>query len=127
MYFVVFFFEGSFIGADNITQLKKGDLLKWDEVKGAKNYICRICGPDINCTSLLGDKPSLEIPYTTLKFKSPQTKPDPVQVMIEVLAFGENDVLGKGGPFNLSKCFVALNIIYQKWGEKRCILIYNLI
>lgn len=29
--------------------------------------------------------------------------------MIEVLAVGENDVIGKGGPFNLSKYFVTLN------------------
>lgn len=115
----LFFFEEILIRADDITQLKKGDLFKWNEVKGARNYICRICGPDINCTSLLGDKPSLEIPYTTLKFKRPENKPDPVQVMIEVLAVGENDVLGKGGPFNLSKYFVTWNMWYIKNVVKR--------
>lgn len=94
--------QKTLIRADDVTQLTKDDLFKWNEVKGAREYICRICGPHINCISLIGDKPSLEIPYTTLKFKSPQTKPDPVQVMIEVLAVGENDVLGRGGPFNLT-------------------------
>lgn len=107
------FFKETLIRADDIKQLTKDDLFKWNEVKGARNYICRICGPHINCESLLGDKPSLAIPYTNLKFKSPQTKPDPVQVTIEVLAVGENDVLGRGGPFNLSKYFVTSNILYS--------------
>lgn len=31
--------------------------------------------------------------------------------MIEVLAVGENDVLGKGGPFNLSKYLVILRCL----------------
>ena len=89
-------------------QLKKGEMFSWNEVKGTRNYICRICGPEIKCSSFLGDKPSLEIPYGTLKFKSPETKPDPVKVMIEVLAVGENDVIiGRGGPFNLSKYVVT--------------------
>lgn len=30
--------------------------------------------------------------------------------MVEVLAVGENDVLGKGGPFNLSKYLVTLSL-----------------
>lgn len=30
--------------------------------------------------------------------------------MIEVLAVGENDVIGRGGPFNISKFFVALHV-----------------
>lgn len=114
MYFLFCFpFWEILIRADDITQLKKGDLFKWNEVKGARNYICRICGPDINCTSLIGAKPSLEIPYTSLKFKSPQTKPDPVQVVINLLALDEKEVLGSGGPFNLSKYFVSLNILYS--------------
>lgn len=77
----------------------------------AINYICRICGPDINCSSVLGEKPSLEIPYNSLNFKSENNKPDPVEVMIEVLAVGENDVLEIGGPFNLSKYFGTLTCL----------------
>lgn len=81
----------------------------WSEVKGAISYICRICGPDITCSSVLGENPFLEIPYSSLNFTSENNKPDPVQVMIEVLAIGENDVLRKGGPFNLSKYLVTLS------------------
>lgn len=96
------------IRAGDITQLKTREKFQWDEVKGAKNYICRICGPDINCSSLLGYEPSLEIPYSTLNFKSEKNKPDPVEVAIVVLAVGENDVIGKGGPFNISKFFCCI-------------------
>lgn len=90
------------ITAEDITQFKQGDKFIWSEVKGAVSYICRICGPDIDCSSVLGDNPFLEIPYSSLNFKSEKNKPDSVQVMIEVLAVGDNDVLGKGGPFNLT-------------------------
>lgn len=34
--------------------------------------------------------------------------------MIEVLAAGENDVIGRGGPFNIGKFFVALDKLYIK-------------
>lgn len=102
------FVEETSIRAEDITQLKRGDKFQWNKVEGARNYICRICGPDIYCTSLLGDKPSLEIPYSTLTFKSQKNKTDPVEVVIEVLAIGENDVLGKGGPFNISKLFCCI-------------------
>ena len=97
------FVKESSIGAEDITQLKTGEKFQWDKVDGAKNYICRICGPDINCSSLLGYEPSLEIPYSALNFKSEKNKPDPVEVAIVVLAVGKNDVIGKGGPFNISK------------------------
>ena len=110
------FVEGTLIRAENITQqLKTGEQFHWTEVKGVRNYICRICGPDITCTSLLGDKPSLEIPYSDLTFKSEKDKPDPVDVVIEVLAVGENDVLGKGGPFNISKlfCFITRQFYFS--------------
>lgn len=95
------------IGAEDITQLKTGEKFQWDKVEGAKNYICRICGPDINCSSLLGYEPSLEIPYSALNFKSEKNKPDPVEVAIVVLAVSENDVIKKGGPFNISITSVA--------------------
>jgi len=39
-------------------------------------------------------------------------KPDPVEVVIEVLAVGENDVLGKGGPFNISKLFCIRGVYF---------------
>lgn len=90
------------ITAGNMTQLTQGDKFTWSEVKEAASYICRICGPDINCSSVLGEKHALEIPYNSLNFKSEKNRPNPVQVMIEVLAVGENDILGKGGPFNLT-------------------------
>lgn len=99
------FVKETSIGAEDITQLKTEEKFRWDKVEGAKNYILRICGPDINCSSLLGYEPSLEIPYSTLNFKSKKNKPDPVEVAIVVLAVDENDVIGKGGPFNISKFF----------------------
>ena len=95
------------ITAGDIKQLKPGDEFIWSKVDGAINYICRIWGPDIYRTSVLGEKPSFQISYSSLNFKSENNKPDPVQVMIEVFAVGENDVLGKGGPFNLSKYFIS--------------------
>lgn len=98
-----FFVKETTITAGNIRQLKPGEKFIWSKVNGATSYICRIWGPDIIRTSVLGEKPSYEISYSSLIFKSENNKPDPVQVMIEVLAVDENDVLGKGGPFNLSK------------------------
>lgn len=99
----MFFVKETTITAGDITQLKQGDKFTWSKVNGAISYICRIWGADINRTSVLGEKPGFEISYSSLKFKSENYKPDPVKVMIEVLAVGENDVIGKGGPFNLSK------------------------
>ena len=102
------FVEETSIRTDNITQLKTGEKFQWNKVEGAKNYICRICGPDIECTSRIGDEPSLEIPYSALTFKSQKNKPDPVEVVIEVLAVGDNDVLGKGGNFSISKLLFCI-------------------
>lgn len=103
------FVEGTSIRPENISELKSGDKFQWNKVKGARNYICRICGSDINCTSLLGVEPSLEIPHSSLTFKNQKNKPDPVEVLIEVFAVGDNDVLEKGGPFNISKLFCCIN------------------
>ena len=108
------FVKESSIRAEDITQLKTGEKFQWDKVDGAENYICRICGPDIDCSSLLGYEPSLEIPYSALNFKSEKNKPDPVEVAIVVLAVNENDVIGRGGPFNISKfcCCIGQQCFY---------------
>ena len=97
----VCFVEETSIRAKDIGQT--GNRFEWSEVNGAKIYICRICGPDITCSSLLAGKPTLEIPYSVLTFISQKNKPDPVEVVIEVLAVGDIDVIGKGGPFSMSK------------------------
>lgn len=102
------FAEETSIRAEKITQLKTGDKFRWSEVKGARNYICRIGGPDIFNSSLLGDEPSLEIPYSALNFRNENNKPDPVEVVIEVLAVSDDGVIGKGGPFNISKMFWSI-------------------
>lgn len=99
------FVEETTVRAEKITQFKAGKKFRWSEVKGARNYICRIAGPDIFNSSLLGDEPFLHILYSTLNFKNEKNKPDPVEVVIEVLAVSENGVIGKGGPFNISKLF----------------------
>ncbi|XP_078379898.1 immunoglobulin superfamily member 10-like [Oculina patagonica] len=87
------------IAAKNNTQLREGVKFEWSEVKGAKNYICRVHGADIDSTSLLGDKNSLEIPHSKLDLKDPNNKADSVKVYIEVLAIDESEVIGRGGPF----------------------------
>lgn len=50
----------------------------------------------------------MEIIYSTLHFKNEKNKPDPVEVVMEVLAVSDNEVIGKGGPFNISKLFCCI-------------------
>lgn len=124
------FVEETSIRAEKITQLKTGEKLRWSEVKGARNYICKIGGPDIFNSSLLGDEPSLEIPYSALNFKNEKNKQDPVEVVIEVLAVSDNGVIGKGGPFNISKLFCRIvqqvfHCIRQQTLDK-CAELFNL-
>lgn len=84
---------------------------KWSEVDGAKEYIVRLSGQHISSFSLIGEKTSLEIPYSTLTFTSGEKKKPPVEVNIDVLAIGESNVIGEGRSFRLSKyihCFKRL-------------------
>ncbi len=102
--FVLFcFVKEMSIAAKNNTQLREGVRFEWSEVKGAQNYICRVHGADIDSTSLLGEKNSLEIPHSKLNLKDPNNKADSVKVYIEVLAIDESEVIGRGGPFAAGK------------------------
>lgn len=99
------FFEVTSIEALAVTQ---PNTFKWSKVDGAKEYIVRISGQDISNFSLIGEKTSLEIPYSTLRFTSEDKKKPPLEVNIDVLAIGDSDVIGEGRNFKLSKylhCF----------------------
>lgn len=94
------FFEVISIEALAVTQ---PDTFKWSEVDGAKEYIVRISGQDISNFSLIGEKPSLEIPYSTLRFTREEKKKPPLEVNIDVLAIGDSNIIGEGRSFKLSK------------------------
>lgn len=112
--YIFCFLEEMSIAAKNNTQLRGGEKFEWEEVKGAQNYICRVHGADIDSTSLLGEKNSIEIPYSELNFKDPNKNTDPVKVFIEVLAIDESDVIGRGGPFAAGNCHCYRGILNQK-------------
>lgn len=73
--------------------------IKWKAVPKTELYVLTLSAPELKRTVLLGDdnKTSLEIPYSSLYFKDPGNKPDPVTVKVEVLAIGNDTVIGKGG------------------------------
>ena len=69
----------------------------WEKVQGASCYILRF--PETNFlkeNSLLGCGTStVEIPYSSLPFKS-DTKKRPLEVVIEVWAYGNRKIIGNG-------------------------------
>lgn len=71
------------------------------------DYYVKIYG-DVEPTSLLGEKNSLEIPYSSLMIKDNNTKGDPLKVNIEVFALDESTIRGKGGPFPRSMSSINL-------------------
>ena len=73
----------------------------WDEVPGASEYLLRL--PETTSFweySLLGNgaKTSVEIPYSSLPFKSAteKSKRRPLEVDIEVWAYGNSKIIGNG-------------------------------
>lgn len=73
----------------------------WDEVPGASEYLLRL--PETTSFweySLLGNgsKTSVEIPYNSLPFKSAteKSKRRPLEVDIEVWAYGDSKIIGNG-------------------------------
>ena len=78
--------------------LTDGVKFVWEKVQGASGYLLRL--PESNFlkeNSLLGDdsSTSMEIPYSSLSFKS-DTKKKPIKTAIEVYAFGNSSVPVKG-------------------------------
>lgn len=73
--------------------------IKWKPVPKTELYVLTLLAPELKRTVLLGDdnQTSVEIPYSSLYFKDPGNKPDPVKVKVEVLAIGNDTVIGKGG------------------------------
>lgn len=73
----------------------------WEEVLGASDYLLRL--PETTFfweNSLLGNgaKTSVEIPYSSLPFKSctEKSKRRPLEVDIEVWAYGNSKIIGNG-------------------------------
>ena len=79
-------------------------------------YICEIHGADISSEIVPSSEKqtSIEIPYSSLTFKDSINHPNPVKVFIEVLALGESEVIGIGGPFAAGKWCCFKEILYQK-------------
>ena len=70
----------------------------WEKVQGASDYLLRL--PETNFSkenSLLGygTDTSVEIPYSSLPLKS-NTKKRPLEVVIEVWAYGNSKIIGDG-------------------------------
>ena len=80
--------------------LADGDKLAWEKVPGASNYLLRL--PESNLleeNSLLGynTSTSVEIPYSSLTFKSGiKKRPPKVKTQVEVWAFGNSRIIGNG-------------------------------
>ena len=80
--------------------LADGDKLAWEKVPGASNYLLRL--PETNLleeNSLLGcnTSTSVEIPYSSLTFKSGiKKRPPKIKTQVEVWAFGNSRIIGNG-------------------------------
>ena len=85
---------------DNKIILKDGDKLTWKKVLGASYYLLRL--PEnklLEDNSLLGcnTSTSVEIPYSSLTFKSGiKKRPLKVKTEVEVWAFGNSRIIGNG-------------------------------
>ena len=89
--------------------------IKWDEVRGAMEYVIRISREGvIYRDSLVGNenKTSVEIPHSSLNFTSKEPPPS-VEVNIEVLAVDESEVIGRGQLIEFSKCFHCFLVLFQ--------------
>lgn len=73
----------------------------WKKVQGASNYLLRLLeNKFLKENSLLGcgTSTSVEIPYNSLPFKSAteKSKKRPLEVVIEVWAYGNTEIIGDG-------------------------------
>ena len=81
--------------------LKDGVEFVWKKVQGASNYLLRLLeNRFLKENSLLGcgTSTSVEIPYSSLTFKSAteKSKKRPLVVVIEVWAYGNTKIIGDG-------------------------------
>ena len=81
--------------------LKDGVEFVWKKVQGASNYLLRLLENKLlKENSLLGcaTSTSVEIPYSSLPFKSAteKSKKRPLEVVIEVWAYGNTEIIGDG-------------------------------
>ncbi|XP_022796384.1 neurotrimin-like isoform X2 [Stylophora pistillata] len=81
--------------------IKRGEKFKWKSSLKPLHYLIQYSGKDILNDAVVGSSAdqSLEIPFSTLKFKSEDRKPDPVEVTIVVWAIDMDGIIGQGGPF----------------------------
>lgn len=93
---IILEFEPDKVEMESMKKLRAGDRFEWNPVSEARDYILRLSGPDLINSTLVGDdkKTSVEIPYSSLRFKNPDNKPNPVKVDIEVLAIDSDAVIG---------------------------------
>ena len=78
--------------------LTDGDKFVWEEVEGVGDYLLRLLESNFSKENSLlrdGTSTSVEIPYSSLPFKS-DTKKRPLKVVIEVWAIGYSSVTVKG-------------------------------
>ena len=81
--------------------LTDGVNFAWEKVQGASNYLIRLLeNKFLKENSLLGcgTSPSVEIPYSSLPFKSAteKSKKRQLEVVIEVWAYGSTKIIGDG-------------------------------
>ena len=109
----------------------------WEKVQGASDYILRLPETDVlKENSLLGygNSTSVEIPYSSLSFKR-DTKKRPVTITIEVLAFGNSKMIGRGtrytnvGMYESYTCFPSKRKIssWFYWGKNLCLYLTSIL
>lgn len=94
----------------------------WEEVQGATDYLLRL--PEttfLRENSLLGNgtKTSVEIPYSSLPFKS-VTEKIPLKVVIEVWAYGNSKIIGNGRRYTNVGMYKATPVCHQKGRYHLC-------
>ena len=89
----------------------------WEKVQGASNYLLRLLeNKFLKENSLLGcgTSTSVEIPYSSLSFKSAteKSKKIPLEVVIEVWAYGNAKIIGDGIRYTnvgMYECYTGLS------------------
>ena len=101
--------------------LTDGVKFVWEKVRGASDYLLRL--PETNFSkenSLLGfgTSTSVEIPYSSLPLKS-DTKKRPLEVVIEVWAYGNSKIIGSGTRYINVGMYESYTSCHQK-GRYHC-------
>lgn len=108
--------------------LTDGVKFAWEKVQGASNYLIRLLeNKFLKENSLLGcgTSTSVEIPYSSLPFKSAteKSKKRQLEVVIEVWAYGNTKIIGDGIRYTnvgMYETYTSLSSLFY-WGKNLCL------